>query len=379
MALTQSISASTGVFFLEDFPQYHRRVDSLGSGSQARVELWQNVHTKDLFAVKILKKREGTDYPKEVKIHQQLGHHDSIVHCYAFYFQQPTPETDCILFEPCSKRDLFDFWYDQRQFNKAIFSEGFIWSVYFQLASALAFLHEGVGAKDGNDFWQPVVHCDIKMENVLIKDFGTKSDMSGIKIKLSDFGMARNYNPRDNLMLKHWGTPQFWPPESTYDRPIAAPPSDVWAIGGIIHKITNSFSPIQDPKAFEALAKQELPNHPFFSNANLSKQKKTFVFEASVPRQVWPINLEEFEQDPFRGRRYRWTPKYSDELNRCMMLALEWDKDKRAIASFLRAQLEEGQAAYHFAELQEEHSSFLEDDEDSGDEDEGLEYENLLM
>lgn len=72
--------------------------------------------------------------------------------------------------------------------GRMVFSEAFMWSVYSQLMSAIAFLHEGIDDQHrrGRDVWRPIVHRDVKFENVLAKNLGSKDDWSDIEIKLGN-------------------------------------------------------------------------------------------------------------------------------------------------------------------------------------------------
>lgn len=129
--------------------------------------------------------------------------------------------------------------------NQAAFSEPFMWSVYKQLAKALAFIHKGVPYNGWKR--QPVVHCDIKPHNILIKSLGTKRDFSSISIKLADFGLAIYYNSivKSQSCL---GSPAYWAPEMDWEDVRYTPAIDVWAMGAVMHFLAHGFPPLEDPR-----------------------------------------------------------------------------------------------------------------------------------
>jgi serine/threonine-protein kinase len=69
----------------------------------------------------------------------------------------------------------------------------------------------------------PIVHRDIKPQNIMVNDTG-----SSPVVKVSDFGLARNVNPL-TLLASASGTLAFKPPE--YLANVDSTAGDVWAIG----------------------------------------------------------------------------------------------------------------------------------------------------
>jgi len=69
----------------------------------------------------------------------------------------------------------------------------------------------------------PIIHRDIKPQNMLIG-----YDVEGLRIKISDFGLAKTANPL-TLLASAKGTPAFKPPECMQNIDSCA--GDVWAIG----------------------------------------------------------------------------------------------------------------------------------------------------
>jgi serine/threonine-protein kinase len=79
------------------------------------------------------------------------------------------------------------------------------------------------GISIGHSESPPIVHRDIKPQNVLIG-----YDGAGMRVRVSDFGLAKSVNPL-TLLASSRGTLSFKPPESLYNQDSCT--ADVWAIG----------------------------------------------------------------------------------------------------------------------------------------------------
>jgi serine/threonine-protein kinase len=74
----------------------------------------------------------------------------------------------------------------------------------------------------------PVIHRDIKPQNILINH-----DIDGLRIKISDFGLAKEVNPL-TLLASAKGTPVYKAPECL-NQNMDSCAGDVWAIGVIFY------------------------------------------------------------------------------------------------------------------------------------------------
>lgn len=135
--------------------------------------------------------------------------------------------------------------------------ESFIWHAFLALMDGLHFLATGKSylAVDlcpaGTATWQPVVHRDIKPDNVMLKSRSTPGSTKPLYVILTDFGMAEY--ERDSVRSgPPWpvcGTPEYHAPELCFDpRPthrheldlLAAPhslKSDIWAVAAVMHAL----------------------------------------------------------------------------------------------------------------------------------------------
>lgn len=108
------------------------------------MEAWRHKPTRTLVAVKIYRKpKEGVR--SEFEILKSLPQHDSIISIIAYLPKSSKLHGDAVIFEFCPFGDLFELIKAMWPKNRAVFSEGCLWSILKQLLSALAFLHEGIG------------------------------------------------------------------------------------------------------------------------------------------------------------------------------------------------------------------------------------------
>lgn len=81
----------------------------------------------------------------------------------------------------------------------------------------------------------PIIHRDIKPQNILV-GYG----IEGLRIRISDFGLAKAVNPL-TLLASARGTPVFKPPECLQNMDSCA--GDVWAIGVTLYLLLTDRSP----------------------------------------------------------------------------------------------------------------------------------------
>ncbi|KAA6361179.1 MAG: putative Serine:threonine protein kinase PLK4, partial [Streblomastix strix] len=154
-----------------------------------------------------------------------------------YYTQEENEDGDkaYLVLEYCSKGDLRKYINNMKELGVEISTEK-AYEMIGQIASSLDQLH----AID-------IIHADLKPENVLL--------VEGFKVKLADFGLARQLQIGRNYTTKHGGTFLYQGPELlrikkievVVTRLIQTPASDIWAFGVMI---------------FELLTQR----HPFFDN-----------------------------------------------------------------------------------------------------------------
>jgi serine/threonine-protein kinase len=91
----------------------------------------------------------------------------------------------------------------------------------------------------------PIVHRDIKPQNILIG-----YDGAGLRVRVSDFGLAKRVNPL-TLLASSRGTMGFKPPEAMKDMDSCA--ADVWAIGTTFYLLLTGTLPFPYAEAEESL------------------------------------------------------------------------------------------------------------------------------
>ncbi|XP_017277511.1 serine/threonine-protein kinase ULK2 [Kryptolebias marmoratus] len=161
---------------------------------------------------------------KEIKILKELQHENIV----ALYDVQETPNSVFLVMEYCNGGDLADYLQAKgtlREETLRIFLQ--------QIAAAMRILHN-----------KGVIHRDLKPQNILLSYMTRKkSNMSGIRIKIADFGFAR-YLQSNMMAATLCGSPMYMAPEVIMSQNYDAK-ADLWSIGTVIYQCLVGKPPFQ--------------------------------------------------------------------------------------------------------------------------------------
>ncbi|KAJ1411976.1 Serine/threonine-protein kinase, active site, partial [Sesbania bispinosa] len=130
------------------------------------------------------------------------------------------------------------------------------------------------------------VHCDVKLQNILVFDDG--------EIKIADFGLAKETGVKQSK-FECRGTPLFMSPESVNDGEYESP-ADIWALGcAVVEMVTGkpAWNVEKGSSMWSLLlrigAGEELPEIP----EELSKEGRDFLEKCFVkdPRKRWTAEM----------------------------------------------------------------------------------------
>ncbi|KAI0408699.1 hypothetical protein F4802DRAFT_604880 [Xylaria palmicola] len=166
-----------------------------------------------------------------------------------------------LLMEYCDGGGLIDFMNTRLQHR---LTEPEILNIFSDIAEGVACMHY---------LKPPLLHRDLKVENVLITMHGSKR-----KFKLCDFGSAATPRPApqtvvdcrliDEDIQKHT-TMQYRSPEmvDVYRKQPIDEKSDIWALGVLLYKLCYYTTPFEDQGQLAILnASYRFPSHPAFSD-----------------------------------------------------------------------------------------------------------------
>lgn len=141
---------------------------------------------------------------------------------------------------------------------------GLVVEVIEQIAAGLAVAH-------GQD--PPIVHRDLTLANVLVGYDGT-----GMRIRVSDFGLAKQADPFTRLASAQ-GTYAFMAPEVLRNEGYSCA-SDVWSVGTIVYYLLTNHLPYDDGRPFSSLSLGR------FKRALLAPSKYNADVDAELDRIV---------------------------------------------------------------------------------------------
>lgn len=186
-----------------------------GAGSVGVYKLVSPVNG-EAFAVKVVQRHRSNElqakhsFEKEVQIFYKLRHPGICRLCTVI----SDDSYHMLVIELCDQGELFS------EVARGGLSEPVARNYFVQIIDAVDYCHS-----------QKVYHRDLKLENVLIKDETTK------RIKVADFGMAKDCNVHSACRSKFMGTVSYMAPEMAtpdvvqYDGAAV----DVWSMGVMLY------------------------------------------------------------------------------------------------------------------------------------------------
>ncbi|XP_063002260.1 mitogen-activated protein kinase kinase kinase 11 [Elgaria multicarinata webbii] len=162
------------------------------------------------------------------------------------------------------------------------------WAV--QIAHGMQYLHCGAIV--------PVIHRDLKSNNILLAEYVDDGDVSGKTLKITDFGLAREWHKTTKMSAA--GTYAWMAPEviksSTFSRG-----SDVWSYGVLLWELLTGEVPY---RGIDGLAVAY----------GVAVNKLTLPIPSTCPEPFARLMAECWEQDPHRR------PSFASILSQLMVL-----------------------------------------------------------
>uniref|UniRef100_A0A8C8SEN9 non-specific serine/threonine protein kinase n=1 Tax=Pelusios castaneus TaxID=367368 RepID=A0A8C8SEN9_9SAUR len=191
---------------------------------------------------------------KEIKILKELQHENIV----ALYDVQEMPNSVFLVMEYCNGGDLADYLQ-----AKGTLREDTIRVFLQQIAAAMRILHS-----------KGIIHRDLKPQNILLSYASRrKSSVSGIRIKIADFGFAR-YLHSNMMAATLCGSPMYMAPEVIMSQHYDAK-ADLWSIGTVIYQCLVGKPPFQasspqDLRMFYEKNRNLIPSIPRETSAYLA-------------------------------------------------------------------------------------------------------------
>ncbi|CAD8166170.1 unnamed protein product [Paramecium octaurelia] len=199
-------------------------LSTLGQGSYATVKLARDKFTEKLIAIKIYSKaklcnqQRRQQLKREIHILKLLNHPNIIKYVNTIETQMDIN----LIVEYGGSKSLRSYL---KQFPNRRLDESDAKLLFRQIVKAVDYCHS-----------LNIVHRDIKLENILLKDNN--------EIKLIDFGFSVLVN-RDSKLGVFCGTPSYMAPELVNKQDYFGKPVDVWALGVLLYVLLTGHFPFK--------------------------------------------------------------------------------------------------------------------------------------
>uniref|UniRef100_A0A182QNS4 Protein kinase domain-containing protein n=1 Tax=Anopheles farauti TaxID=69004 RepID=A0A182QNS4_9DIPT len=233
--------------------------------------------------IQIVKKGDRRNIEREVHMMNVL-HHSKIAQLYAAY---EFDRTFCVMMELVEGGELFDRVLDE----KFVLTEKACAIFMRQICDAVAYIH-------GNN----IIHLDMKPENILCLT------EAGNRIKIIDFGLAREYDP-DNKLQVLFGTPEFVAPEVVNFEAISFA-TDMWSVGVIAYVLVSGLSPFAGEDDIQTMGNITIGRYDFLDEAfdNVSEEAIDFINRCLVKEQKERLTAEDALKHKWIKRKPQYHP-----------------------------------------------------------------------
>lgn len=198
-------------------------VKDLGEGTFGRVALYRDRDNDSLVAIKSIS-NDHDNIQREVVNHWMVSDHPNITVMKKMFM---TEKKCCIVLEYVENGDMFAYLT-----RMGPLGESNARFYIYQILLALSYCHK-----------KNIVHCDIKMENILLD--------KNMRPKLTDFGYSRFLDEP----LQRVGTLQYLPPEVIDMKPSDQTKIDVYSAGVLLYIMLHSTYPFYEPNNIEVVKK----------------------------------------------------------------------------------------------------------------------------
>ena len=281
---------------------YYEEIRKLGKGSYGKVYEVKNKTTGEIRACKQLSKSNLSNlkkFEKEIELLIKTDH-PNIIKLYEVF------EDDRFIYlimEKCNGGELFDRIIIHIQSNK-MYTEKDAAKIFQQLISAIVYCHDN-----------GIVHRDLKPENLLYINEG---DEINNPIKVIDFGLSRNFDPKSKMNTKV-GTAYYVAPEVLEGN--YTEKCDVWSAGVILYILLSGeppFNGANDREIYKAISKM-IYQFPYNKWKKISKNAIDLIEKCLVPEDK-RISAKEVLEHP-------WFKKIDNEENADIQIDLPSFKD----------------------------------------------------
>ncbi|XP_066538253.1 myosin light chain kinase 2, skeletal/cardiac muscle [Hoplias malabaricus] len=253
------------------------RQEIIGGGRFGQVHKCIENSSGLTLAAKIIKARSPKEkdvVKNEIQVMNHLDH-ANLIQLYAAYESR----NDIILvLEYVDGGELFDRIIDENYKLTELDTVMFI----RQICEGLRHMHK-----------MYILHLDLKPENILCVSRLTN------KVKIIDFGLARQYKPREKLRV-NFGTAEFLAPEViNYD--VVSFNTDMWSLGVIAYMLLSGLSPFLGDDDNETMNNILSCQWNFEENEflGISEQAKDFISKLLVFNKSWRIGASEALKHPW--------------------------------------------------------------------------------